>query len=182
MQMMTGLPGDTAEKTLQTALAFRELAPACVRVYPTLVICDTALAELYRQGAYKPLTVAEAVERCSQVYRIFTEAGIDVIRMGLLNMKQEDILAGPYHPSFGELVLSAVCYARLCESLADCKAKEIYLHVHPSYTSVLCGHKKSNINRLKDEFGFTTVKIMQSKAIEAGKFEIHYPNDKTAKS
>lgn len=172
LQMMTGLPGDTLAKTLDTAGRFKALGPACVRIYPTLVIRDTALADAYGKGSYTPLSVDEAVDRCRQLYHIFTAARIDVIRMGLLNVKKEDVLAGPYHPSFGELVLSAVCYDRLKEAMKDCTAKEIGIRVHPAYASVLCGHKRKNILRLKEAFGLKSVQLLQTDTIARGSFEI----------
>jgi len=172
LQMMTGLPGDTIEKTLFTARCFEALAPDCVRLYPTLVIRDTALAELYQSGGYTPLDVEEAVDRCRQLYHIFAAAHIDVIRMGLLNMKKEDVLAGPYHPSFGELVLSAVCYDHLKEAMKGRAEKEIVVRVHPAYTSVLCGHKRSNLLQLEEDFGLKTIKLLQTDSIPHGSFEI----------
>jgi len=182
LQMMTGLPGDTLEKTLHTAERFLAMEPTCVRIYPTVVIRGTALAQLYEQGDYTPLTVEEAVERCRQLYHMFADRQIDIIRMGLLNMKQEDILAGPYHPSFGELVLSAACYDKLAEALQGYSGKTVQIGVHPAYVSVLCGHKRKNLLRLEQEFGFQEIKLLQTEKIERGSFAILPDNQEKAKS
>jgi len=175
LQMMIGLPGDTLKKTLQTAEAFCEMEPACVRMYPTLVIKETALAELWKANKYQPLSLDDAVDWCKQLYQIFTAKQIDVIRMGLLNMKPEDVLAGPYHPSFGELVLSAACYDELKKAVTGYPSKFLRLQMHPSYVSVLCGHRKKNIMKLKEEFGFEDIKIIHAESMRRGSFKVLTP-------
>lgn len=175
LQMMVGLPEDTKDKSLQTARKFCALEPECVRIYPTLVIKDTALAELWQNGDYQSLSIDEAVDICREVYHMFEEKDIEVIRMGLLNMQAEDVLAGPYHPSFGELVLSAVCYDKIKAALAGYKAPVLHMQAHPSFVSVICGHRRKNILRLKEEFGFKEVKVLQAEHIKRGTFEILPP-------
>jgi histone acetyltransferase (RNA polymerase elongator complex component) len=107
LQMMTGLPADTPEKSVYTAEKLIALRPDGVRIYPTVVIKDTALYELWLRGAYREHTVEEAVDLCARLYGVFERAGIPVIRMGL-NPTQDltggDAAAGAYHPALGELV------------------------------------------------------------------------------
>ena len=108
LQMMTGLIGDTYEKSVYTANRICELKPDFVRIYPTLVFNNTDLADLYRKGEYKPMTLEETVKLCKELLDIFENRnGIKVIRMGLfMNDKEakENFIAGPYHPRFRELV------------------------------------------------------------------------------
>lgn len=100
--------------------------PEGCRIYPLLVIEGTKLADWYRKGCYTPLDLAETVRRCAYLYEGLTAAGIPVIRMGL--QPDEDlrapgrILAGPFHPSFGELVHSYVWQKRLTPLLQSRKA------------------------------------------------------------
>lgn len=175
LQMMIGLPEDSKEKSIKTAQEFCAMQPECVRIYPTLVIKDTALAELWKNGGYQPLSLDEAVDTCKQVYHIFEKDNIEVIRMGLLNMQAEDILAGPYHPSFGELVLSAVFYDKIKAALEGYKSPVLHLQAHPSYVSVISGHRRKNILKLKEEFGFKEVKVLQAEHAKRGTFEILPP-------
>ena len=168
LQMMIGLPGDTAEKALSTAKAFAELMPDCVRIYPTLVIRGTGLHELYDRGAYTPLTVDQAVKQCCDLYEFFTEKQITVLRMGLLQMAEDDVVAGPHHPAFGELVMSACCYKRLANMLQPLRGKKVVLRVHPRYVSVLCGQKKENIKRATEEFCLQNLTIKQDAALSWG--------------
>ncbi len=172
LQMMLGLPGDTPEKAVKTAESFVSLKPRCVRIYPTLVIRETALADWYKKGIYEPLSVDEAVELCATVYQIFSDEKIEVIRMGLLDMAPDSIVAGPFHPAFGELVLSRVCYRDVARKIAGFSGKKILIRVHPRFVSVLIGQKRENLNRLRLEFNLEDIRILQDLTMPEGMFEI----------
>ncbi len=107
LQMMIGLIDDTAEDDLETARDLAFLKPDFVRIYPTLVFSDTPMADMYMKGEFTPLTVDEAVEICRGAVKIFDESNIKIIRLGLLvteDEAKENLLAGPYHPSFRNLI------------------------------------------------------------------------------
>ncbi len=84
------------------------MQPDFLRIYPTLVLEGTALADSFRNGIYAPLSLDEAVTWLAPAYDLALRAGIPVIRMGLQPdpalEKPGVILAGPYHPAFGCLV------------------------------------------------------------------------------
>ncbi len=170
LQMMIGLPGDTHEQALETARQFIALQPDCVRIYPTLVIQDTALAEDYRAGSYAPLSVEEAVRISADLYRMFTQSHIAVIRMGLLDMEPDSIVAGPFHPAFGELVLSRACYHDLAQEAETVSGKTITIRTNPRYVSVLVGQKRSNIERLQKEFDLQNITVIQDETVPEGTF------------
>lgn len=110
LQMMTGLYGDTEEKTMETAQKLAALRPDAVRIYPTVVIRGTMLAELYEQGRYTPPAADEAVRVSAKLLAFFDEMRIPVIRVGLHASREleRDMLAGGYHPALREL-----CESRL---------------------------------------------------------------------
>ena len=112
LQMMTGLPGDTLQKTLMTAHRIVELGADNTRIYPALVIKNTELEELYRAGQYVPLSIEEAVFRVKQIIPIFEAADITILRIGLHPseglLNGDDLVAGPFHPSFRELAETAL--------------------------------------------------------------------------
>lgn len=83
LQMMTGLPGDTAEKDIETAREIIALEPDGVRIYPTVIVRDTALYDMWRAGKYMEHTVEDAVSVCAQLVPLFEAAGIPIIRLGL---------------------------------------------------------------------------------------------------
>lgn len=108
IQLMIGLPGDTLEKDLYSARETVKIKPSIARLYPTVVISDTALYDQYLSGRYQPLDQETAVFRTKEMYKLLTAAGINIIRVGL---KSSDILsseggttAGTFHPAFRQLV------------------------------------------------------------------------------
>lgn len=106
LQIMPGLPGDTADTIISTAEKVATLSPAFVRVYPTLVLKDTPLHRMYLNGDYRPWGLDEMVSVCRRVMDIFKEAGVQVIKMGLQPTKElkESLVCGPFHPSLRQLV------------------------------------------------------------------------------
>ncbi len=166
LQMMIGLPGNTEVGAMKTAEAFAELAPDCVRIYPTLVIRGTGLADLYKSGDYTPLTVSEAAEQCAALHQFFTERNITVIRMGLLQTEPETVVAGPMHPAFGELVLSRIFYHKLMPKLADCAGKRAEISVHPKDVSAVLGQNRENIEIIKEKSGLLKLLVMQDETIK----------------
>ena len=105
---MLGLPGEdfaSFKKSLEEILL---LKPDFVRLYPTLVLKETGLAQLYREGVYKPLSLEEAIQWASYGLGVYESHKIPVIRIGLQATEDlaegKDFLAGPYHPSFGQMV------------------------------------------------------------------------------
>jgi len=107
IQLMIGLPEDTLEYDIFSAKKAVSLAPEIARLYPTVVIKDTPLWDMMELGQYVPMAEEDAVMRTAAMYKILTEAGINVIRVGL---KSSDIIsdegntAGTFHPAFRQLV------------------------------------------------------------------------------
>lgn len=107
LQFMPGLPGDTCDSILYTAAKIAGLKPNFVRIYPTLVVKDTPLEKMYLAGLYKPWSLAEMTDICRKLISLFNVKGIPIIRLGLqpTEILEQGILAGPYHPSFRNLVV-----------------------------------------------------------------------------
>lgn len=119
LQMMIGLPGDSKEKALATAQRIIDFGATCTRIYPTLVVQNTLLAQWYANGQYQPLSLETAVDWCKDLYQFFEEKGITILRIGLHPseglLSGKDYLAGPFHVSFKELVLTAIWHDRIQE-------------------------------------------------------------------
>lgn len=107
LQMMTGLPGDTFNKSIATARKIISLGASCTRIYPTLVIKGTDLAKLWSDGHYQPQSLDEAIELTATLMEIFKAGNVAVIRVGLHPSEDlvsgADLLAGPFHVSFRQL-------------------------------------------------------------------------------
>ncbi|MBI5233041.1 MAG: radical SAM protein [Deltaproteobacteria bacterium] len=110
LQLMPGLPGDTRETIIESAKKAVRLKPDFVRIYPTLVLKDTTLHEMYKRGSYKPWSLSDMVSLCKEVADIYKSASIPIIRMGLQPTREleKSLVAGPYHPAFRELVYGQV--------------------------------------------------------------------------
>lgn len=177
MQMMTGLPGDDGSQSIETAQKMVDIKPDGVRIYPTVVVRDTELFDLWEAGVYKEHTVDDAVELCAVLCRMFDEAGIPVIRLGL-NPTEElsggAAVAGAYHPALGELVRSRIWLDRL-RRLLDGKAlpQDIEISVPKGAVSLCVGQKKANIERLKSEYGLRSIKIKESSVLN-GDISLHF--------
>ncbi len=164
LQMMTGLPGDSGQESLNTARQIAALRPAGVRIYPTVVLRGTELERMVHSGSYVPQTVEAATALCAEVYEIFQAAGIPVIRVGL-NPTEElsggEVVGGAYHPALGELVLSAVYLRRTRKLLRTAAAGEqVVLSVHPSRVSVMVGQHRRNLETLQREFRLKSIKVV----------------------
>ena len=143
LQMMTGLPLDTPERSLATAEEFIRLGARETRIYPTLVMEHTRLAELYRVGEYAPQTLEEATALGALLYEKFRKAGVKVLRIGLSDSEglKEGCVAGPYHPAMGELVMSRYIRNQLEKCVADGRLE---VAAPEKYFSKIIGNKKCN--------------------------------------
>ena len=159
-QIMAGLPGDDMEKSLETVKSLCRRKPSFMRIYPTLVLRGSALERLYEKKAYVPLSLDQAVTRVKRLYLYIREQGIPVIRMGLQASDELDkgsvVAAGPYHPSFGHLVHSAVFLDMAIRILrretgAGDRNKTVF-YVHSRNISKLRGLKNQNLDVLRALF------------------------------
>ena len=168
LQMMTGLPGDTPEKDLETARRLIACKPDGVRIYPTVIVRGTALHELWRAGKYREHTVEDAVEVCARLLPLFERAGIEVLRVGL-NPTEElsggEAAAGAYHPALGELVRSRIYRSRAEELLAGiAPGSRVTLTVGKGKTSQMTGQHRQNLDYLKARFALREIRVRENPA------------------
>lgn len=180
-QMMVGLPESTALDEINTAKALIKLKPKIVRIYPVLVIKGTKLEDEYNNGEYTPLTVVQAVERSKEVANLFNKKKIKIIRIGLQNTdeicepgsKNSEVVAGPYHPAFRQLVEGEMWYDAIIYEIKkfNTKVKEVEIKANPEDINNIIGHKKENIEKLKETYEVDTI-VKADETIKNGKFEI----------
>ena len=149
--MMIGLPLDSVEKSKETAKKILDLGAESTRIYPTLVINNTELADLYRAGQYKALSLEEAVEWTAEIYKIFSQTDITILRVGLhpseALIKGEQLLAGPFHVSFKELVLSKIW----AEKLENISRETKNILVNPREINYAIGYGSVNKKKLQQK-------------------------------
>jgi len=164
LQMMTGLPGDSDEKSIDTAKRIIALNPDGVRIYPTVIVRDTALYDLWQAGKYTPHSVEDAVRVCAKLVPMFEKAGIPIIRLGLNPTEELSggmAAAGAYHPALGELVKSEIMYrkaAALMEGVSP--GSSVKLGVASNKVSQMTGQKRRNIIRLTERFALAQLKVV----------------------
>lgn len=155
LHLMIGLPQDTPDGFMDSVSKTIELQPDTVRLHPVIVLGGTPLAEEYLQGNYKPLELAGAIDLCRLAWEKLTAAGIRVIRTGLQMTdameKQGALLAGPFHPAFGSMVMSSVFYNSTLKLLARIhqEAKELRFTVSSQDISNFRGMANMNITAIK---------------------------------
>lgn len=180
-QMMVGLPESTRIDEINTAKALIKLKPKMIRIYPVLVVKNTKLEEEYKQGKYEPVPLVQAVEVCKELVRMFADKKIEIIRVGLQNTdeiaepesKESEVVAGPYHPAFRQLVESALWYDAVVGKIKklNVKVKEVEVTVNPIDSNNVIGHKKENVLKLKDTYDVDLI-LKQDETIKQGKSKI----------
>lgn len=181
VQMMVGLPESTTIDEINTAKELIKLKPKMVRIYPVLVIKNTPLEKELEKGTYKPLTVVQAVEVCKEIVRLFYDKNIDIIRIGLQptdeisepGSEKSEVVAGPYHPAFRQLVESAMWYDAIVGKIKrlNVKVKEVEVTINPVDANNVIGHKKENVKNLKELYDVNLV-LKQDPKMKQGKSKI----------
>jgi len=176
LQMMVGLPGDTLEKSIFTAKKIISLGAVETRIYPTLVINGTKMAEWYKQGKYTPLSMDETISWLKELLPIFEIAGVEVARVGIHSSKGllsgKELVAGPFHTSIRELAMTEVWWDRLNILTALEGINELSITVHPSQYNFAIGYYRKNRKRLMDHF--KEVIFKKNTNLKTSEFEVDY--------
>ena len=180
-QMMVGLPESTTVDEINTAKQLIKLKPKMVRIYPVLVIKNTKLEKDYNEGKYKDLTVTQAVEVCKELVRLFVKKHIEVIRIGLQPTDtitnptddKSEVVAGPFHPAFRQLVESGMWYDVIVEKIKqlNTKVKEVVVTVNPVDVNNVIGQRKDNIKNLREVYDVDLI-VKADEKIKQGKSKI----------
>ncbi len=165
-QLMVGLPGDTRRTALQSARRLAALGPDLVRLYPTLVMKGSPLAASFAKGLFQPWSLELCTAVCSLMKDIFDRQGITVARMGLQSgaSLEGDLLAGPYHPAFGELVLSRQYYKMVRKRLSavnkEVAGRTVTLRLAERDRSLFVGMNKENMARYQRDALLDNVEVV----------------------
>ncbi len=155
LQMMIGLPGDSYERSIQTANDIVSLGASNTRIYPAIVIKRTALEKLYHEGKYTPLTLEEAVEWTKDIVHIFEKNNVSILRMGLHPSDElvigKSLIDGPFHASFKEMVMTQIWKDIIdteLESVDLSSPNKIKITVSNRQIHYAIGYKQTNRERL----------------------------------
>jgi len=153
IQLMPGLPDCDAQSLANNLQCLRAIEPAFIRLYPTIVIKDTKLAELYREGKYTPLSLEEAIAQCIDYCEMAEKISSKVIKIGIPStIATSDIIAGPYHPAFGEFVKAERLIKQILQGYENGKV----IYIDKTTLSLLMGHDRKYYKKLCERIGSCT--------------------------
>ena len=179
-QIMLGLPGDTREKDIETTRKSISMEPDICRIYPSLVIKETPMEKLLIEGRYKPYTLEEAVGISKIVYGMMEGKDIRVIRIGLQPTEEisadGDVVDGPFHPAFRELVESSVYCDMIYDYYKDREVEEYKIYINPKDVSKLYANRKQYFKELIKKLECREIAVIQESNIE--KSSIGFYNDR----
>jgi len=163
LQLMLGLPGDDENLFQSSVKDLINMKPDFVRLYPTLVLRHTALYSMYKKGLYTPWSLERTLKALKYAIKLFKQYEIPVIRVGVQPDKslEENLVAGPFHPSLRYLVDCQLCLDLMVEKILSMTRipKKILFRVPKKLLSVYIGNKRENINYIKGRFGFKEVTL-----------------------
>ena len=183
LQMMIGLPGDTHNTTYKTAEKIISLKPDMVRIYPTIVFDNTELNNMYNNGQYTPIHIEDAIELSADILQLFLKNSIKVIRVGLQPTEDlligNEIIAGPFHPSFKQLVESRMYRMSIEEKLNSENTNNITIQVNNKDMTNLIGNNRDNIKYFNKHYPNVEISIIKNDLIN--RYSYVLINNDTAK-
>jgi histone acetyltransferase (RNA polymerase elongator complex component) len=179
IQLMPGLPGDSDARSLRSLDRALSLNPSFLRIYPTLVISGTRLAELFHDGEYAPQGLDEAVSLAKRMLLKAKRASVPVIRIGLQPTAELEtpgvLLAGPYHPAFGQLVASELCLDLMSALVADLPTGTAVSFFAPrGRISDLVGQKRQNLARLAERFHIVIAAVREDAVLARDEIAVEW--------
>jgi histone acetyltransferase (RNA polymerase elongator complex component) len=177
--LMPGLPGESSGDFFDSLEGVLKLKPDFIRIHPTLVLKGTELERIYRSGKYTPLTMEEACDICSKAYLACMSCNVNVLRMGLqandVLGPERSVVAGPWHPSFGEMVHSKIYFdivGREIEHAGLFNCSKIRILVNPKEVSKVKGLRSGNIDKLRRLSGIKNIEVKAEPAIDKLKVRV----------
>ncbi len=182
IQLMIGLPGDSYEACMESVRKTIEIGPAIARLYPTVIISGTKLAQMYENGSYKPFSLEETVRITADMYKALTDAGINVIRVGLkasslINDTEDSrVIGDTYHPAIRQLAEGRIARQET-EALLDRFAAEhcgpdrrtdVCISAGPGKFAAVIGHKAENKKYFAQKYPGLSIVYREDPSLEDG--------------
>jgi len=173
IQLMPGLPGDSESGFLKTIDTVVDLRPDMARLYPALVVRGTELERHYLEGRYLPLSLEKAVSLCAESTIRLERNGTAVIRIGILNAPSlaasGEILAGPWHESFGYLVRCRICWNKIEPFLpVRGEAERVSLRVSRRELPLIRGFRNAGVRMIEEKTGARVKEIRPDDFLSSG--------------
>ena len=199
LQLMSGLPGSSSAKDIASAITATSLAPTSARIYPTVILKDTALHDMFLSGEYTPPSQAEMIQTVKEMYLILKNAGIKILRVGLkstdLIAGESDSVEGSYHPAFRQLVEGNIARdiiekeiqnLHISSAQADSQispeseskdlsknlTRTITIIANPANISDAAGHNGENRKYFAEKFPNISLKFISDNDVNRGEYTV----------
>ncbi len=152
LQQMTGLYGSTLADEYETLYQLLACQPETLRIYPTVVLKGTDLAQLWGTPGYPCITEEEMLDFCADALDICEKAGVRVIRLGLHDSPglHENVVGGYYHPAYREMVESRRYLRVLLHAAQEENTSALEVVTERGTQSKLIGQHAINRKKLAD--------------------------------
>jgi histone acetyltransferase (RNA polymerase elongator complex component) len=149
LHLMTGLPDSNYEKDLQSAIIASKIGISTLRIHQTVILKNTLLEKLYYDGDYIPRELDVEVDLISKMVIINEKEDKKILRIGfcLYGEQKKQIVAGPYHDNFGQLVKT-----KIYEKILKLNFEKMY--IPKTYKSEFLGFNKLNEKYFNDKVQF----------------------------
>ena len=146
IQLLPGLPGHDVHLWRDDVRRALALNPDVVRIYPCVVVRGTPLADMFQRGEYAPWPLETTVAECGRAVLTFWQGGVRVIRLGLASEAGllEGLVAGPWHPAFGNMVRSMALRLYLEEKIGAAGRRASRIFLPRRLAGELWGHGRAN--------------------------------------
>jgi histone acetyltransferase (RNA polymerase elongator complex component) len=178
LQLMIGLPGEDDNIRARAWKRTLALEPDYLRIHPTIVLESTELSDLYRRGLYEPLNIDTAVDIVAEMVIDAEKRGIRVIRIGLQSstalQEKGVIVAGPWHPSFGQLVQGEIFYRLISSGIKTLAAKTgtLIIYSGEKERNSVTGLGRCNMKRLETRYPSITFQIKADRSMSGYSLKI----------
>ena len=186
IQLMIGLPGDSYEACMESVRKTIEIGPQIARLYPTVIISGTKLARMYENGSYKPFSLEETVRITADMYKELTDAGINVIRVGLkasalINDTEDNrVIGDTYHPAIRQLAEGRIAREETDKLLSgfaaeNCRSGQktsVCISAGPGKFAAVIGHKAENKKYFAEKYPGLSIVYREDPSIEDGSINI----------
>ena len=183
LQLMSGLPSSTPLSDINSAKITAALQPTATRLYPSVILKDTALHDMYTSGKYIPPSQSEMLDTVKQMYIILNEANVKIMRVGLKSTDvinaESDALSGSYHPAFRQLVESSIAYDKILNQidktippLQCAEQQSITIYANSSSLSNAAGHKGSNRKALQKSYPSSTINFKADDSLPDNTYKV----------
>ena len=171
-----GLPlcGEAEHReTADQLLAWR---PDGLRILPALALDGTWLGACFLGRRWRPLELAQAVERCREVVECADRVGVPVLRVGLRPERdlweRPSVLAGPVDPSLRSWVEGDRMVARAVDAMVaafSVGTRTMTLTVHPRTEGFLRGPENRCLQALQRRFRLERLHVVPDPTLPPGK-------------